>query len=816
MNWSLLPFTHRPFLLLAALLLAIGACDCGDPEDRPDAGGDTDLPGDAGEDLGPDAEPDAEPDAHHDTGDTSDPDGPEHQWVQDLWIFERVHSMDAQGSLRSLDEEIVAHLQVEVDQAVTIHPGVTFHVVPALDPYLVTPSQPLLEGVLTDEIRDDVDVVAGLLEYDDSFALAALATPDADAETPIGFADELTFDLSFVDDLDPGDTLIFDYAFAQSLPAVAAPDQQAESALQGLELLASRLEDERVQYFGRRAGDLVQVLYYTNQFGVAYAGSTRGGLPAKSGDMLDGMEEGLDDCGFGLRCVAEFFDSFLGGASSSFDQALSNGGLNGSEPEPRRPFCIFNCSRSTGDPNIRTFHGVRYSMMAAGEFVGARNDDIEVQFRAQPWSNFTHITVNTAVAVAFDDHRITVDLDVPRERRVMIDGDPIDVRTFRDAWTSLGPADLIFSGGALQISYGDYLISISDINRRQRLNLYVSIPDGVPSEGLLGTFPGDPDDDFTTRGGQVLEGLPENADLLYDDFVHSWRISQSESLFDYEPDTDTDTFTDLSFPTEYLTLDDLDTAVRAWAEALCETAGITSEDAFHDCVFDVGFTQDVSFARINMANDLADRIADGLVHPAALPVGGDLGDPIHDENLIHNGDAELGPAVPLGESRELPLGWTDLEGEMWISPYGLGAGSDLADADVRGPGENYFWGGQNADAVITQTQDLSNFATLIDTGEVHYVLSGLLGGWEDQNDRAILEAEFFDGDDARLHTARIGPVTDDDRDNETTMRPRSDWGRLPPGTRSVRFTLTAILEEGTNNDGYADELALWLYSPLAD
>lgn len=181
-------------------------------------------------------------------------------------------------------------------------------------------------------------------------------------------------------------------------------------------------------------------------------------------------------------------------------------------------------------------------------------------------------------------------------------------------------------------------------------------------------------------------------------------------------------------------------------------------------------------------------------------------------NLIKNGDAEEGPAVLFDEieKRQPPHHWTDIEGEMCISKYGKGAGGELAEAESRGDGENYFWGGKVGNSTIEQIVDLSEASEWIDKGIVTFELSGLLGGYRRQNDRAFLLAEFLDKNGGVLASVQIEPVTNADRNNATTMVFRETTGNVPEGTQSIRFELNAIRAEGTANDGYADELSMVL------
>src|SRR4029450_6452743 len=58
----------------------------------------------------------------------------------------------------------------------------------------------------------------------------------------------------------------------------------------------------------------------------------------------------------------------------------------------------------------------------------------------------------------------------------------------------------------------------------------------------------------------------------------------------------TATFTDLTFPHEIVTIDDLDASAVDNARGVCRAAGVIEADVFEDCVLDVALTGDVAYA----------------------------------------------------------------------------------------------------------------------------------------------------------------------------------------------------------------------------
>jgi hypothetical protein len=161
--------------------------------------------------------------------------------------------------------------------------------------------------------------------------------------------------------------------------------------------------------------------------------------------------------------------------------------------------------------------------------------------------------------------------------------------------------------------------------------------------------------------------------------------------------------------------------------------------------------------------------------------------------LIINGDAEAAAGSPDGNPVATPS-WT-VGGEATALQYGASGGYPQAtDPGPANRGNNLFAGGAN-DATSTLTQTIS--------------LSAYLGGFEGQEDNAVLSVSFQNGT-TEVGTGHVGPVTAADRGSVTGLLARTATGAVPAGTRSAVVTLTATRLEGTANDGYADNLSLAL------
>ncbi len=181
------------------------------------------------------------------------------------------------------------------------------------------------------------------------------------------------------------------------------------------------------------------------------------------------------------------------------------------------------------------------------------------------------------------------------------------------------------------------------------------------------------------------------------------------------------------------------------------------------------------------------------------------------ENLIFQGDAELerGFAGTAGFPDAWVAGWSD-PGALTVLRYGSEGGFPSA-SDPRSPtaGANFFAGGDaETDTWIEQTIDLAPLRAAIARG-VEYELTGWLGGFQEEDDRAALSVTFLDGEGRILGRAVLPPVWAGDRGGKTGFVRREVHGEVPREARSVRVRLDMLASSG-KNDGYADDLSLVL------
>ncbi|GAA1987013.1 alkaline phosphatase family protein [Catenulispora subtropica] len=153
-------------------------------------------------------------------------------------------------------------------------------------------------------------------------------------------------------------------------------------------------------------------------------------------------------------------------------------------------------------------------------------------------------------------------------------------------------------------------------------------------------------------------------------------------------------------------------------------------------------------------------------------------------------------------------GWTIVSGEPNAVCYGASGYPDSSTPGSPTRAKQFFAGGATGNSDLAQTVDVSAAASAIDAGGVPFNLSGWLGGYSTQNDRAGMTATFLNAAGTSVGTASIAPVTSTDRGGSTKFLQRTATGTLPVGTRSIKVDLGFTWTAGNTTDGYADDVSL--------
>jgi hypothetical protein len=185
---------------------------------------------------------------------------------------------------------------------------------------------------------------------------------------------------------------------------------------------------------------------------------------------------------------------------------------------------------------------------------------------------------------------------------------------------------------------------------------------------------------------------------------------------------------------------------------------------------------------------------------AAVPVG----------NIVQNPGAEQGSGANNTVDKPVVPGWTPT-GSFTAVRYGAPDYPTLDDGSRAAGDKNFFVGGPaSASSSGEQTIDVSGAAPEIDTGTLGWTLSAFIGGYASQGDNASVTANFKDAAGNVFAFRTIGPVTTADRRSKTALLPRSAFGTVPAGTRSIQLLIVATRTEGSYNDGYVDNVNMTL------
>ena len=208
---------------------------------------------------------------------------------------------------------------------------------------------------------------------------------------------------------------------------------------------------------------------------------------------------------------------------------------------------------SIGDAHLRTADGLHVDFQGAGEFIAITSPDgrVEVQARQEAPSQQTSVSFNTAVAANVDGDRVGVYAREPAF--LVVNGTPLKAADIEERLPHGGLLEQ--HGGQVVLTWPDgSRLTVTLVGNILNYGFDPSSAVGPTLRGLLGSADGNPANDLTGRDGVVLsQSDPAYLTKLYEPFGNSWRISQAESLFDYQPGESTATFTHLDLPSSTAT-----------------------------------------------------------------------------------------------------------------------------------------------------------------------------------------------------------------------------------------------------------------------
>lgn len=373
---------------------------------------------------------------------------------------------------------------------------------------------------------------------------------------------------------------------------------------------------------------------------------------------------------------------------------------------------------SFSDPHLVTFDGGWYDFQGAGEYtlVRSRSGDLDVQVREEPLSMDSPlgkaIAINTAVAM-----RVAGD-------RVGVYTPGLAVRVNGRGFVPTPRARRLPRGGSVRLIDGEVEIrwpdgSLVRVMAAFGLGLLVQPAAARQStlEGLFGNFDANPDNDFMTRSGKVLDPdqVSRTYRLLYDVFGDSWRITQRQSLFDYARGESTRTFTKRNLPHRLTAVDLLSPRQLKIATRICRRLHIRKRQVFQACLLDVGLTGDGSFAT---SSAQAERTGGGFPVPKRAKKPAKPAKPTKAATTWTRVGAKATGAISL-----------ELDGGQVVAAYLNGPGS--AEAMTFTPSSSRDAAGVRRNAITSGWSGLGDAILVERPGGLQVLLRGIHGGLGD-------------------------------------------------------------------------------------
>ncbi|MEX2484323.1 MAG: VWD domain-containing protein [Brumimicrobium sp.] len=279
--------------------------------------------------------------------------------------------------------------------------------------------------------------------------------------------------------------------------------------------------------------------------------------------------------------------------------------------------CEMSESSSNGDPHMRTYDGEKYDFQTAGDYLLTSSDDENFLIQSQQVRHNENISVNGAAHLNVNGDVVELYAqnhpDEHKDKTMRINGQIVENER----------SEIILEhGGVIRYQNGRNVVSwptgeqvhfsVRSFQNSKLLDLFIFVPECRSNyEGLMGNNNGDRNDDLTVKDeeGEVVSSR-EDVDREYDNLFGEDRKNKNtrerkeadlnyiarnfgnQYMLDEETSRFTNPMVNLSdsarYPTEHLTLAQMEDEEVEKALDKCRAAGVVEEDLF-ECAFDYGY-----------------------------------------------------------------------------------------------------------------------------------------------------------------------------------------------------------------------------------
>lgn len=332
--------------------------------------------------------------------------------------------------------------------------------------------------------------------------------------------------------------------------------------------------------------------------------------------------------------------------------------------------CDMSDSRSSGDPHMTTFDGEKYDFQTAGDYLLTSSSNENFLVQTQQVRHNEKISVNGAAFLDVNGDEIELFAqnhpDEHTDKVLRINGTIIENER----------SEVILEhGGVIRYQNGRNVVnwptgeqlhfSVREFQNSRLLDLNVFVP-GCRSDytGLLGDNNGNKEDDLTVRdeNGDVASSAGDidrsfdalfgkdrnnanNRDEQQARLNYLSRDFGDQFMLDAESSRFTNPLTDLTeeerYPSENLTLAQMEDEEVEEALDKCREAGVREEDLF-ECAFDAGY---VGLEPLTYPEYIAQDVITENTEPQ-----------INKENKNNNNDRNVAPTIRIGTGVFRPVG----------------------------------------------------------------------------------------------------------------------------------------------------------------